>query len=147
MEKILIADDEVDIREIMKSIIAKEGYEVIAVEDGTQALATAREVKPDLVILDYLMPGLNGIEVCRALQKEEETRRIPVIIITAYPNQKDEALNAGAVDFLSKEADNVDIVWRIRSALKVRNVANELQRMIAYINELEKKVPPDSGSA
>lgn len=147
MEKILIADDEVDIREIMKSIIAKEGYEVVAVEDGTQALETAREVKPDLVILDYLMPGLNGIEVCRALQKEEETRHIPVIIITAYPNQKDEALNAGAVDFLSKEADNVDIIWRIRSALKVRNIANELQRMIAYINELEKESPPGSGSA
>lgn len=144
MERILVADDEADIRQIMKGIIAKEGYEVILAEDGTKALAVAQTEKPDLIVLDFLMPGLNGIEVCKALKKEAATKDIPVIIVTAYPNQKEQALSAGAVDFMSKEADNVDILWRIKSALKVRNIANELQRMIAYIDELEKKLPPSS---
>ena len=144
MERILVADDEADIRQIMKGIIAKEGYEVILAEDGTKALEVAQKEKPDLIMLDFLMPGLNGIEVCKALKKEESTKDIPVIIVTAYPNQKEEALNSGAVDFMSKEADNIDIIWRIKSALKVKNIANELQRMIAYIDELEKKLPPNS---
>lgn len=141
MEKILVADDEADIRQIMQSIIAKAGYEVILAEDGVQALNVAREQKPDLIVLDFLMPGLSGLEVCKALRKEPELKNIPVIIVTAYPNQKEEALKAGATDFMSKEADTVDILWRIQSALKVRSIDNELQRMIAYIAEIEKKVP------
>lgn len=64
MERILVADDEADIRQIMQSIIAKAGYEVIMAEDGVQALNLAREQKPDLIVLDFLMPGLNGLEVC-----------------------------------------------------------------------------------
>lgn len=75
------------------------------------------------------------------MRKEADLKNIPVIIVTAYPNQKEEALKAGATDFMSKESDTVDILWRIRSALKVRSINNELQRMIAYIAELEKKVP------
>lgn len=144
MERILVADDEADIRQIMKGIIAKEGYEVILAEDGTKAMALAQQEKPDLIMLDFLMPGLNGIEVCKALKKNEATKDIPVIIVTAYPNQKELALSSGAVDFMSKEADNIDIIWRIKSALKVRSISNELQRMIAYIDELEKKIPPSS---
>ncbi len=141
MERILVADDEADIREIMRSILKKEGYDVIIAKDGPEGLALAKEHKPDLVVLDYLMPGLNGIEVCQALKKDPSTEAIPVIIVTAFPNQKEQGLSAGAVDFMNKDIDTIDLLVRVRSALKVRHITNELQRAIAYIAELEKKVP------
>ena len=144
MERILVADDEADIREITRSILAKEGYEVILAKDGNEALIMAKEHKPDLAIMDFLMPGLNGIEVCQALKKDPVTENIPVIIVTAYPNQKEQGLSAGAVDFMSKEMDTIDLMTRVRSALKVRHITNELQRAIAYIEELEKKLPKSS---
>jgi two-component system, OmpR family, alkaline phosphatase synthesis response regulator PhoP len=141
MERILIADDEEDIREITRSILVKEKYEVILAKDGNEALILAKEQKPDLAVFDFLMPGLNGVEVCQAMKKDPETAGIPVIIVTAYPNQKEQGLQAGAVDFMSKEIDTIDLLSRVRSALKVRHINNELQRAIAYIEELEKKIP------
>lgn len=141
MEWVLVADDEADIREITRSILVKEGYEVILAKDGNEALTLARDKKPDLAILDFLMPGLNGIEVCQAMKKDPATAMIPVIICTAYPNQKEQGLGAGAVDFMSKEMDSIDLMTRVKSALKVRHITNELQRAIAYIEELEKKIP------
>lgn len=140
MEKILVADDEPDIRDVMRSILLKDGYQVYTASDGVSALALAKQEKPDLILLDFLMPGLNGIEVCAALKKDEATRNIPAIIITAYPGQKEEGLSAGAVDFVAKDADSFDVLLRIKSALKVRTIANELQRAIAYISDLEKQV-------
>lgn len=140
MERILVADDEADIREILCSILKKEGFEVIPARDGNEALQLVKDQKPDLVILDFLMPGLNGVEVCQALKKDPATEPIPVIIVTAYPNQKEQGLAAGAVDFMSKEVENIDLMTRVRSALKVRHITNELQRAIAYIEELEKKL-------
>lgn len=141
MERILVADDEADIREITRSILVKSGYEVFIAKDGNEALLMTNESMPDLVILDYLMPGLNGLEVCQALKKNPATAVIPVIIITAYPTQKEQGLAAGAVDFMSKEMDTIDLLTRVKSALKVRHISNELQRAIAYIEELEKKIP------
>ena len=138
MERILIADDEADIREILKIILDKEGYGVILAKDGQEALDLIKADKPDLIILDYLMPVLDGISVCKALKKDDATKLIPVIMATAYENEKENGLAAGAVDFISKPIDRIDFLLRIRSVLKVRHITNELQRVIAYIAELEK---------
>ena len=138
MERILVADDEADIREILKIILDKEGYGVILAKDGQEALDLIKADKPDLIILDYLMPVLDGISVCKALKKDDATRLIPVIMATAYENEKENGLAAGAVDFISKPIDRIDLLLRIRSVLKVRHITNELQRVIAYIAELEK---------
>ena len=138
MEKILVVDDEEDVRQIMKSILSKEGYEVMIAKDADEALNLAKTNKPDLIILDYLMSGLNGVELCRALKKDNATKPIPVIMVTAYPGEKEESLSAGAVDFITKPVDKIDLMLRIRSVLRVRHISNELQRIIAYIAELEK---------
>ena len=139
MEKILLADDDADIQEIAKVILTKEGYEAIIAKDGNEALELAKANNPDLIILDYLMPGLDGLEVCRALKKEEALKNIPVLIITAHAGEKERSLDAGAVDFLTKPVEKADLLHRIKSVLKVRHINNELQKMIAYIEELEKK--------
>ncbi len=139
MEKILLADDDADVQEIAKVILTKEGYEAIIAKDGNEALDLAKANNPDLIILDYLMPGLDGLEVCRALKKEEALKNIPVLIITAHAGEKERSLDAGAVDFLTKPVEKADLLHRIKSVLKVRHINNELQKMIAYIEELEKK--------
>jgi len=139
MEKILYADDDLDIQEIIKNILTKEGFEVIIAKDGNETLNLAKTNKPDLIVLDYLMPDLNGVEVCEALQKNNDTKSIPIIMVTAYPNEKESSLSAGAVDFISKPIEKTDLLLRIRSVLKVKHIENELQKMIAYIAELEKK--------
>ncbi len=137
MEKILYADDDPDIQEIISNILTKEGYEAIIAKDGNEALNLAKAQKPDLIVLDYLMPGLNGTQVCEALKNDNETRHIPVIMVTAYPSEKEKSLSAGAVDFINKPIEKTDLLLRISSILKVRNIKNELQKIIAYIAELE----------
>lgn len=138
MDKILYADDDADIQEIIKSILAKENFEVTIAKDGIEALNLATQNKPDVILLDYLMPGLSGLQVLEALRKNQDTKSIPVIMVTAYPNEKEESLSKGAVDFINKPVDKIDLLLRIRSVLKVRHIENELQKMIAYIAELEK---------
>ncbi len=139
MKKILYADDEPEVRDIIKKILTKENYEVILAADGNETLKLAKGKKPDLIILDYLMPGLNGIEILEALQKGSETKPIPVIMVTTYPYEKEKSLDAGAVDFLTKPIEKADLLLRIKSVLKVSHIKNELQRIITYIAELEKE--------
>lgn len=138
MEKILYADDDSDTQEIIKDILTKEGYEVIIAKDGNEALNLAKVNKPDLIALDYLMPGLNGEEVCKFLKMDAETQHIPVIMVTAYPSEKEKGLGAGAVDFITKPIGKTELLLRIRAVLKVKHIQNELQKIIAYIAELEK---------
>ena len=138
VDKILYADDDLDIQEIIKSILTKEHFDVIIAKDGVEALNLATQHKPDVILLDYLMPGLSGLQVLESLRKNQETKPIPVIMVTAYPNEKEESLSKGAVDFINKPIDKADLLLRIRSVLKVRHIKNELQKIIAYIAELEK---------
>ena len=105
MEKILYADDDADIQEIVKTILTKEKFEVIIAKDGVEALKLAQEKKPDVILLDFLMPGLTGAQVLDALRKDKGTSGIPIIMVTAYPNEKEESLSAGAVDFINKPID------------------------------------------
>ncbi len=139
MKKILYADDEPEVRDIIKKILTKENYEVILAADGNETLKLAKGKKPDLIILDYLMPGLNGIEILEALQKGSETKPITVIMVTAYSYEKEKSLDADAVDFLTKPIEKADLFLRIKSVLKVSHIKNELQRIITYIAELEKE--------
>lgn len=138
MEKILVADDEEEVRDIMKDILTKEGYNVVVAKDGQEALGLTKTNNPDLIILDYMMPGLDGVQTCQSLKKDNQTKSIPVIMVTAYPGEKESGLSAGAIDFVTKPIEKVALLVRIRSALKVRHISNELQKIIAYIEELEK---------
>lgn len=138
MAKILYADDDHSIQEIIHSILKKEGYEVSIAKDGVEAIEYAKRDKPDLIILDYLMPRLDGIEACRAIKKDNDTKDIPIIMVTAYPQEKENSLGAGAIDFINKPVEKMDLLLRIRSVLKVSHIKNELQKIIAYIAELER---------
>lgn len=139
-EKILVADDEQEIRNLLDHFLKGQGYEVVLASDGNQALELAIEENPQLIILDIKMPGLDGLEVCKRLKEKEQTKLIPVIVITGFEDNKMEALNIGADDFVNKPFDMAEISSRVKSALRIRHLTNELERAVAHIEELRKDI-------
>ena len=137
-DKILVADDEQEIRSLLDEFLKEEGYDVFLAADGNQALQLAETENPQAIILDIKMPGLDGIEVCKRLKESEQTRYIPIIIITGFADNKLDALDMGADDFVNKPFDMVELSIRVRSVLRIRHLKDELERAVAYIEELRK---------
>jgi DNA-binding response OmpR family regulator len=140
-DKILVADDEQEIRSLLDDYLKDEGYEVVLAADGEQALQLAEIENPQAIIMDIKMPGLDGIEVCKRLKEKEQTRFIPVIIITGFEDNKLDALDMGADDFVNKPFDMVELSIRVKSVLRIRHLKDELERAVAYIEELRKDLP------
>ena len=101
-KKILIADDEPDILEIIQYNLTKEGYEVITAKDGDEAIGKAKIVRPDLIILDIMMPGIDGIEACRRIRANAATAQTPVLMFSALSEEAEAARLAGADGMLPK---------------------------------------------
>lgn len=116
---VLAADDDADLRSLIGLVLTAEGYDVSLVENGRSALASAIRSRPDLVILDLMMPGMDGIEVCRALRSELSTRTVPIIMLTAKgsPGDAVAGLRAGADDYIMKPFDPEELVARVATAL------------------------------
>lgn len=117
MAKILVADDEQSIREILRIYLENEGYEVIEAEDGADALRKIELDKPDLVLLDIMMPILDGIEVCRQVRKHHD---IPIIMATAKDADDDRilGLEMGADDYVTKPFNNRELMARVKAVLR-----------------------------
>ena len=118
-ERILIAEDDDDVLETIQLNLELEGFEVHVARDGDQALAQARAVEPDLILLDVVMPGPDGVAVARKLKDDPRTRDVPVIFLTAKSTASDAAvgLAAGADDYIVKPFDPLDLVARVRRGL------------------------------
>ncbi len=138
-ERILVVDDEEVNLELLEAILISEGYAVTCVGDGPRALATIKAQPPDLILLDLMMPGMSGLEVCRVLKEDPETAAIPVIVVTAMGQiaTKEAALTTGADDFVAKPVRSDDLCARVSAMLKVRRIRAELDRTLAYVHELE----------
>lgn len=139
MNKVLVADDEESIRILMRKILVREGYEVIETADGKEAVELARRENPHVIIMDIRMPVMNGIEACRRLKKDEKTRYIPILVLTAVGTSRMQAIAAGADDFLQKPFDQEEVSIRLKSMLRIRHLTDELQRVYMYVNELENQ--------
>ena len=116
MKKILIAEDESTLVLTLKYNLEREGYAVVIATDGEAAVATAHETRPDLIVLDVMMPRLSGIEVCRILRKEID---VPILILSARADETEKAqgLEAGANDYVIKPFGMSQLMTRIRSLL------------------------------
>jgi CheY-like chemotaxis protein len=137
--RILVVDDEPQNLELMEAILQDVGYEVFPATGGEEALALTHAKRPDLVILDLMMPGLSGFEVCARIKTDQETGGIPVLFVTAL-NQiadKERALAAGGDDFLTKPIQYAELLARVEALLKVRHLNRDLDRALAYLHELE----------
>ena len=140
-EKVLVVDDEEQVRDLLNTFLKREGYEVVVASNGEEAIKLAEAENPQLILLDVVMPGLDGIETCRRLKSQETTKLIPVIISTAFRDTLGEALEAGADDFLTKPFHLLEVAIRVKSILRVRHLSDELDRAVAYTIELQKNLP------
>ncbi|OGR12663.1 MAG: DNA-binding response regulator [Desulfobacterales bacterium RIFOXYA12_FULL_46_15] len=121
-ETILIVDDEEDIIELIKYNLKNEGYLILTAETGEQAIKTAKQSRPDLIVLDLMLPGMDGLEVTRYLRSNEETRDLPIVMLTAKGEESDiiTGLEIGANDYISKPFSPRVLVARIRAILRRR---------------------------
>ncbi len=119
-EKILVIEDEADILEVTQYNLTREGYRVTTSRDGEDGLARARRDAPDLVILDLMLPGLDGLEVCRRMQSDPITSGIPIIMVTAKGEESDvvTGLQLGADDYVAKPFSPKELVARVKAVLR-----------------------------
>jgi sigma-B regulation protein RsbU (phosphoserine phosphatase) len=137
--KILIVDDHESNRRILRGILGKEGYEIAEASDGAQGIDAALRENPDLVLLDIMMPLKNGFEVCTELKRDERSRNIPIVFISALSQAagKVKGLELGAVDYITKPFDPVEVLARVRNQVKIWRLKAEL--LSAYQELLERQ--------
>jgi DNA-binding response OmpR family regulator len=117
---VLVAEDDPDVRELIERKLRSDGMDVLAVADGVAALQAARTARPDLVLLDVMMPGMTGLQICEELRAHVATRDLPVVLITARARDVDvqTGYDAGADDYIVKPFSPRDLVSRIRTGLR-----------------------------
>ena len=139
MPSILVVDDEPENLELLEGILAPAGHTIRKASDGRQALQAVEEDLPEVILLDLIMPGVSGFEVCEMLRAEERTAHIPIIVITALDQFgiKERVLTLGADDYLTKPIQPSEVLARVEAMLRVRHLRQDLDRTLAYLHELE----------
>jgi len=144
---ILVADDHAPNRELLQEVLASAGFTVLVAEDGAAALQKFKRLRPDLVLLDVMMPHLNGFEVCARIKADSETCLTPVILVTALSAKEDRVvgITAGADDFLTRPVDTSELLARVRSLLRLKRHTDELEKaetvLFALARSIESKDP------
>ncbi len=137
-KSILVVEDEADILELIRFNLAREGYRVSGVEDGETALARAFEKPPDLVVLDLMLPGINGLDVCRALRADPRTAITPIVMLTARTEEADvvAGLELGADDYITKPFSPRVLAARIRAVLRRRRESRAPEDETVKVHDL-----------
>ena len=128
MKTILVIDDLPENVFMLQDRLENEGYNIITAYDGKSGIEKVRSEKPDLILLDIMMPDITGIEVCKILVNDDKTKHIPIILVTAKAGAEDtkEGLEAGAFDYIKKPFNRIELIARIKSALKLSEANNRL---------------------
>ncbi len=141
-KNILIVDDTLDNLRLLSKILLDNGYKVRAVSNGTKALATIKKEPPDLILLDIMMPEMNGLEVCGRLKSKKGTDHIPVIFLSALHKVEDKinAFKAGGVDYISKPFQLEEVLVRINTHLTICELQNQLELKNNQLHEQNKQL-------
>ncbi|MAR50261.1 MAG: phosphate regulon transcriptional regulatory protein PhoB [Rhodobacteraceae bacterium] len=154
--KILVVEDEPNQVELIEFNLNSEGYEVIVAQDGEEALDLAEEENPDLILLDWMLPKVSGIEVCRQLRRSKMTREIPIVMLTARSEESDKirGLDIGADDYITKPYSIKELLARVRAAMRrpaasvisdqltVGKIVVDLQKHLVAIDGLQVNLGP-----
>ena len=137
--RILIAEDNPEGAELLEAYLDSADYEIQIARDGDDALKKVESFRPDLVLLDVMMPKISGFEVCKALKSKPETQGIPVLMITALDQHHDvdRAVEAGTNDFLTKPINKTELLLRIKAALACRGIGDPLEQTLSYIEAVQ----------
>lgn len=140
-QTILVVDDEQDLLDLIEYNLKKEGYNVLRAENGREGIRIAREMKPDLVLLDIMMPQMDGIEVCDRMRSDADVRHIPIIFLTARSDEKTEVegLDKGADDYITKPISTKKLISRIKAVLRRFDETDDAVRVLkAHDLEIDK---------
>jgi two-component system alkaline phosphatase synthesis response regulator PhoP len=137
---VLVVDDNQQNLELIQAYLEDVDCRTAAAHDGIEALEVVAKEKPDLVLLDVMMPKMSGFEVCRRLKNNPETSHIPVIMVTALNEFGDieRGIDSGTDDFVSKPINRLELLTRVRTMLKLKHLTDRLQRTLAYLSEIER---------
>jgi len=137
--KVLIVDDNPQNIELLAAFLESLPCKLITAQDGVEALEKVASEKPDLILLDIMMPRMSGFQVCRKLKSEPSTRDIQILMVTALNELGDieQASECGTDDFVSKPVNKFELLTRVKSLLRVRHLKSELERALTYLNEIE----------
>lgn len=143
--KVLIVDDQLSVRETLKAFLLQENYQFSFAADGMEALTLVDEIRPDVLLLDVMMPGMDGFEVCRKLKANKLWSHIPVILVTALDSKDDMArgFEVGADDFLSKPVNSLELRARVRSMLRIKKQFDELAAMLQLREDMAAMIVHD----
>lgn len=138
--RVLIADDTPQAAELLEAYLGDSPYELRTVADGEQTLREVAAWRPDLILLDIMMPRISGFEVCKRLRADPATQDIAILMITALdqPSDMERAVEAGAHEFMSKPINKADLLRRVRALLASRRSKSELDRTLNYIEAIER---------
>lgn len=138
---ILIVDDNRENLELLEAYLEDIDCKTIAAYDGPEALEIIKKDKPDLILLDIMMPKMSGFEVCRRVKNDTATAHIPIIMVTALNDFGDmqRAVDCGTDDFVSKPVNKLEMLTRVKTMLKLKNLTDKLERTLAYLAEVEKQ--------
>jgi two-component system sensor histidine kinase/response regulator len=146
--KILIVDDELSMRRRLESMLMNQDYEIILLADGKELLDKIGEIVPDLIILDLMLPGIDGFEACRRLKSNNRFQHIPIILVTVLDAKTvlTEGVSAGADDFLQKPVSKLELQARVRSMLRIKRQYDELDATLHMREELSNMIVHDMSS-
>jgi CheY-like chemotaxis protein len=138
---ILVVDDNEQNLELLQAYLEDFDCRTISAMDGLEALEVIKKSKPDLVLLDVMMPKMSGFEVCRRIKNNPQTADLPVIMVTALNELGDieRAIDSGTDDFLSKPVNKLELITRVKTMLKLKHLSDKLERTLAYLSEMEKQ--------
>ncbi len=145
---VLIVDDDPVARSILVALFAREGYELAFATNGSEVLARLPAINPDVILLDVLMPDMDGFELCRRLKTDERWQHIPIILVTALEGEEElkRGFEAGANDFLHKPVNDVELRARVRSMLSIKKQYDELQVALCLREDLARMIVHDMRS-
>ncbi len=138
---ILVVDDNRENLELLEAYLDDFNCKTIPAYDGPEALEIVKKDKPDLILLDIMMPKMSGFEVCRRIKNDTATSQIPVIMVTALNEFGDmqRAVDCGTDDFVSKPVNKLELLTRVKTMLKLKHLSDKLERTLTYLAEVEKQ--------